>query len=162
MALTAVITEVGKRRIAELMAGFVTGPFSPSGVSQAVRPVFFQVWTGGQTSGKQHPPAPTRTELEAPALQRLQKSLVGPVAFGNDINVSIPPASPEATIEFKLIMTAVENNLGAGITIAELGIFVQFGVPSVFNPPTLFVYGTFPPFLSDGSTAFEFHENAKI
>lgn len=159
MALTSVITELGKRRIAELQAGLISGPFSPGGLNQSIRPVFFQLGTGGQVNGHQRPPEPVQTDLEAPIGSRIQKALVGPVALGNDINVSLPPFSAEATIEFKLLLTAAENNLGAGITLAEVGVFVQFGT----NPPELFVYGTFPPFLSDGTAGdVDFRLNAKI
>ena len=158
MALSGVITERGKRRIAELAAGFITGPFSPGGVDQLVRPVYFQLGVGGQTDGRQKPPDAARVDLEAPTTigSRIQKSLVGPVGFGNDINVNL--GAQEPTVEFTLILTAAENNLGVGITVAEVGVFVQFGT----NPPDLFVYGTFPPFLSDGTLAVELRLNPKI
>jgi len=159
MALTSVITEIGKRRMAELQAGLISGPFSPGSSNQSVRPVFFQIGTGGQVGGNQKSPDPKKTDLEAPAIGgRIQKALIGPVALGNDINVSLPPFSAEATIEFMLVLTAGENTLGAGITVAEVGVFVQFGT----NPPELFVYGTFKPFLSDGTLAVDFRLNPKI
>ena len=158
MALSAVITEIGKRRIGELAAGFITGPFSPGGLDQLVRPVHFLLGVGGQTDGRQKPPDATRVDLEAPTAigSRIQKALVGPVGFGNDINVNL--GAQEPTVEFKLVLTAAENNLGAGITVAEVGVFVQFGA----NAPDLFVYGTFPPFLSDGTLAVDLRLNPKI
>ena len=158
MALSAVITEIGKRRIAELAAGFITGPFSPGGSDQLVRPVYFQLGVGGQIGGKQKSADPARVDLEAPTTpgSRIQKALVGPVGFGNDINVNLGASEP--TVEFMLLLTAGENNLGAGITVAEVGVFVQFGN----NPPDLFVYGTFPPFLSDGTLAVDFRLNPRI
>jgi hypothetical protein len=157
-ALHAVITSIGKQRLAEMLAGVVSGAFI-GGTDQSVRPTHFVVGTGGKTpNGGARPPDETRTNVEAAVPGRLQKVLIGPVGLGNDINVSLPPFSAEATVEFKLTLTAAENAIGAGQTLTEVGVFVQFGG----NPPEMFLYGTFPPIAADGTTAVDFRLRARI
>jgi hypothetical protein len=157
-ALHAVITDLGKRRLAELMGGFVSGPFA-GGVNNAIRPIHFVVGTGGKAAnGGARPPSSSRIDLEAAVTLRFLQPLVGPVGVGNDINVSLPPFSQEATIEFMLVLAAAANNIGPGQTISEVGVFVQFGG----NPVELFLYGTFPPIASDGSTGIDLRLRVKI
>lgn len=163
--LITVVTKIGKQRVAEAVAGMISGTLSPGGIPQTIVPAFYQL--GDLAGGPIVPPDPTFTALVD--LTPFQKALTK-----SDVEVLVPPhtvvtsggAGTDLTVNvaeptFRVHIFAAVNEavFSPAKHMKEFGLFIQFGT----NPPDLFVYGIFnPEFVKSAGLTVDFDVDVKI
>lgn len=165
MVLVAVVTKLGKRRMAEAVGGIVSGTLAPGLVNRSIVPVFYQL---GETLLPLVPPDPLKVALVDAA--PFQKNFVA-----GDFAVIIPsglvvagalPFDPstdavaEPTLRVRVFADVNEAVFSPAKLLDEVGVFVQFGVG--LNPPELFAYGTFPAFAKSAGLTVDFTLDVKF
>jgi hypothetical protein len=148
---TAVVTERGKNRMTEALAGVISGALSPGILNQPIVPVFFKL--GHVGVGPVPPPDPTLLDIVNSDGNAFQKNLAAA-----DIQVILPPNAPEPTLRIHVFVDVNEAVLPGPEIYQEVGVFFQFGA----NPPDMVVYGTYPDIAKAAGLTVDFTLLVKI